>query len=275
MKIALIGHGKMGRMIEEIARQRGHEIVAIVDVDNPEVFASPAFASADVAIEFTSPASAYENCRKAWAAGLKVVCGSTGWFSAHEAEVRRACTDEGKTLFWASNFSLGVALFAAMSRRMAELMNRFPQYDVRMREVHHVHKLDEPSGTAITLCEDLLARIDRKQRWTLAREKGAQTDASAHRLPLGAAELTAENLPLAELEAADGRTLEADELPIVAERRGEVAGLHSIVYHSDVDTIELTHSARSRRGFALGAVVAAEFTAAHTGLLSMNNLLDF
>lgn len=274
MKIALIGHGKMGRMIEEIALGRGHEIVSIVDVDNPEAFDSPAFASADVAIEFTNPSAAYANVQRAWRAGLKVVSGSTGWMAAHEADVRRACAEEGKTLFWSSNFSLGVALFAAVSRRLAELMERFPEYDVRMREVHHVHKLDAPSGTAITLCEDLLSRLSRKERWTLAEvAPEAQTDSGQP--PLSAAELTAEGLALPELTAEGGRKLDAAELPVVAERRGEVPGLHSIVYESPVDTIELTHSARSRRGFALGAVVAAEYTAAHTGLLAMSDLLDF
>ena len=152
MKIALIGYGKMGKMIEQIARDRGHEIVSIIDIDNQEDFDSPAFASADVAIEFTAPQAAYGNYLKAWAKGVKVVSGSTGWMKEHGDEVRQACAD-GKTLFWASNFSIGVAIFSAVNRYLAKIMNQFPQYDVEMEETHHVHKLDHPSGTAITLAD--------------------------------------------------------------------------------------------------------------------------
>ena len=155
MKIALIGYGKMGRMIEEIAISRGHEIVSIIDIDNQDEFSSPAFASADVAIEFTTPWTAYDNYLKAWAAGVKVVSGSTGWMKEHEAEVRKACSDEGKTLFWASNFSVGVAIFSAVNKYLAKIMNGFEQYDVNLVETHHIHKLDAPSGTAITLAEQI------------------------------------------------------------------------------------------------------------------------
>ena len=146
MKIALIGYGKMGRMIEEIAISRGHEIVSIIDIDNQDEFSSPAFASADVAIEFTTPWTAYENYLKAWAAGVKVVSGSTGWMKEHEAEVRKACSDEGKTLFWASNFSVGVAIFSAVNKYLAKIMNGFEQYDVNLVETHHIHKIDAPSA---------------------------------------------------------------------------------------------------------------------------------
>ena len=161
MKIALIGYGKMGRMIEEIAVSRGHEIVSIIDIDNQEEFESEAFASADVAIEFTTPWTAYDNYLKAWKAGVKVVSGSTGWMKDHEEEVRKACA-EGKTLFWASNFSVGVAIFSAVNTYLAKIMNQFDQYDVNMVETHHVHKLDAPSGTAITLAEQIVANLDSK-----------------------------------------------------------------------------------------------------------------
>ena len=161
MKIALIGYGKMGRMIEETARQRGHEIVSIIDVDNQQDFDSDAFRSADVAIEFTTPKSAYDNYLKAWAQGVKVVSGSTGWMAEHGDEVKKACA-EGKTLFWASNFSIGVAIFSAVNRYLAKIMNNFPQYDVTMEETHHIHKLDHPSGTAVTLAEEIIKNIDRK-----------------------------------------------------------------------------------------------------------------
>ena len=150
MKIALIGYGKMGRMIEQIARERGHEIVSVIDVDNRADFATEAFRSADVAIEFTAPQAAYDNVREAFAQGVKVVSGSTGWMAAHEEEMRRLCREEGKTLLWSSNFSVGVAVFRAVNKYLAKIMDRFPAYDVRMEEVHHVHKLDAPSGTAIT-----------------------------------------------------------------------------------------------------------------------------
>ena len=166
MRIALIGYGKMGRMIEQIALQRGHEIVSIIDVDNQDDFGSEAFRSADVAIEFTAPQAAYGNVMKAFAAGVKVVSGSTGWYAAHADEMERLCREEGKTLFWSSNFSVGVAVFSAVNRYLAHIMDGYPQYDVRMEETHHVHKLDAPSGTAITLAEGIIGQMGRKDRWT-------------------------------------------------------------------------------------------------------------
>ena len=156
MKIALIGYGKMGHMIEDIALQRGHEIVCRIDVDNPEEFDSPAFAGADVAIEFTNPMAAYDNYLKAFKHGVKVVSGSTGWMKEHGDDVKKLCTEGGHTLFWASNFSVGVAIFSAVNRFLAKIMNGFPAYNVCMQETHHVHKLDAPSGTAITLAEEIV-----------------------------------------------------------------------------------------------------------------------
>ncbi len=240
----------MGHIIEEIALSRGHEIVSIIDIDNPEDFQSPAFASADVAIEFTTPTAAFGNYQKAWAAGVKVVSGSTGWRADHEAEVRRACTEGGHTLFWASNFSLGVAIFSEVNKFLARLMNRFPQYDVSMEEVHHIHKLDAPSGTAITLAEQVCERLDRKATWG----KGLVTR------PDGSTE--------------GSRELPADVLRIDAVRCGEVPGIHSLTYDSPADLIQITHSAHSRQGFALGAVLAAEFTARHSGLLTIDDLMQ-
>ena len=154
-------------MIEQIAISRGHEIVSVIDIDNQEDFNSDAFKSADVAIEFTAPHVAYSNYLKAWAAGVKVVSGSTGWLKEHGDDVRKACEEEGKTLFWASNFSVGVAIFSAVSKYLAKIMNGFPQYDVSMEEVHHIHKLDHPSGTAITLAEGVISQLDRKDGWTV------------------------------------------------------------------------------------------------------------
>ena len=258
MKIALIGYGKMGRMIEETARQRGHEIVSIIDVDNQQDFDSDAFRSADVAIEFTTPKSAYDNYLKAWAQGVKVVSGSTGWMAEHGDEVKKACA-EGKTLFWASNFSIGVAIFAAVNRYLAKIMNKFPQYDVRMEETHHIHKLDHPSGTAVTLAEDIVKNIDRIEKWepTLnpSPREGSQEMVSSNQSPLPSGE--------------------TGVLPIHCFREGEVPGIHSICYDSDADEITITHDAHSRKGFALGAVLAAEFTKDHEGLLTINDLFDF
>ena len=165
MKFALIGYGKMGRMIEEIALSRGHEIVSIIDVDNLQDFDSDAFRSADVAIEFTAPQVAYDNYLRAFAQGVKVVSGSTGWLKDHGDDVRRMCEKEGKTLFWSSNFSLGVTVFRAVNRYLARIMNRFPDYTPSLSETHHVHKLDYPSGTAITLAEELIAEDDALDGW--------------------------------------------------------------------------------------------------------------
>lgn len=238
MKIALIGYGKMGKMIEQIALSRGHEIVSIIDIDNLQDFESSAFASADVAIEFTNPAVAYENYLKAWKAGVKVVSGTTAWLKNHGDDVRKACSEGGKTLFWASNFSVGVAIFSAVNKYLAKIMNEFPQYDVNMVETHHIHKLDAPSGTAITLAEQIVERIDRKNRWALH-----------------------ETSP--------------DVLRIDDVRRGEVPGIHSISYDSPADVITITHDAHSRQGFALGAVLAAEYTAKHQGLLTIDDMFKF
>ena len=228
----------MGRMIEQIALQRGHEIVSIIDIDNQEEFGSEAFRSADVAIEFTTPWTAYDNYLKAWAAGVKVVSGSTGWMKEHGEEVRHACEQEGKTLFWASNFSVGVAIFNAVNRYLARIMNQFPQYDVNMVETHHVHKLDAPSGTAITLAEAIVEELDRKERWGLH-------------------------------ETAEG-VLRIDDI-----RRKEVPGIHTITYDSPEDLITITHDAHSRQGLALGAVLAAEYTSQHQGLLTTSDLFQF
>ena len=251
MKIALIGYGKMGKMIEQIAIARGHEIVSVIDIDNQEDFESEAFASADVAIEFTSPTAAYGNYLKAFAKNVKVVSGSTGWMAEHGDEVKKMCSEGGKTLFWASNFSIGVAIFSAVNRYLAGIMSSFPQYDVEMEETHHIHKLDAPSGTAITLAEELVQNIGRKDKWvkgTLTAPDGTVSGSTDHA---------------------------SDEVPVNSIRRGEVPGIHTITYNSEADSITITHDAHSRKGFALGAVLAAEFTAAHNGLLTTSDLFKF
>ena len=238
MKIALIGYGKMGKMIEQIALSRGHEIVSIIDIDNQDDFDSEAFRSADVAIEFTAPQAAYGNYLHAFKHHVKVVSGSTGWMKEHGDDVRRMCEQEGQTLFWASNFSIGVAIFSAVNKYLAKIMNQFPQYDVEMEETHHVHKLDHPSGTAITLAEGIVENIDRKEAWAE--------------------------------DTTDPKLLRIDHI-----RRGEVAGIHTVRYDSEADIITITHDAHSRQGFALGAVLAAEYTKDHQGLLTISDMFKF
>lgn len=251
MKIALIGYGKMGKMIEQIAISRGHEIVSIIDVDNQQDFDSEVFASADVAIEFTAPQAAYGNYLRAFSKGVKVVSGSTGWMKEHGDDVRRMCSEEGKTLFWASNFSIGVAIFSAVNRYLAKIMNGFQQYGVEMEEVHHIHKLDHPSGTAITLADEVIDNIDRLNGWAVGTVQN----------PDGSIEGT--------------KDIEAGSLRIDSIRRGEVPGIHTIKYDSEADAITITHDAHSRQGFALGAVLAAEYTAEHTGLLTISDMFKF
>lgn len=238
MNIALIGYGKMGHEIEKIALQRGHNIVSIIDMNNLEEFNSPAFKSADVAIEFSTPDSAIQNYRKCFEVGVAVVAGTTGWLE-HLDEVKRACAEQGKTFFYASNYSLGVNIFFALNKYLAKIMNNYPCYEVKMEEVHHIHKLDAPSGTAITLAEDLIKEVDRKERWSLEVEE-KQTD-----------------------------------LPIHCIREGEVPGIHEIIYESEADIISIKHDAKSRVGFALGAVLAAEFTNGKKGFLGMGDMLKF
>lgn len=251
MKIALIGYGKMGHMIEQIAKDRGHEIVSIIDVNNIQNFDSPEFASADVAIEFTNPTAAYDNYLRAFKHNVKVVSGSTGWMEDHKADMEALTKDGKQTLFWASNFSIGVAIFSAVNKYLAKIMNGFSQYDVTMEETHHIHKLDAPSGTAITLAEEIIDNLDRKDSWT----KGFQ-------------------------HAADGtesgsNEVASNEIPIASIRRDEVPGIHSISYNSEADKITITHDAHSRKGFALGAVLAAEYTNKHKGLLTTSDLFKF
>lgn len=241
MKIALIGYGKMGRMIEEVARERGHEIVAVIDIDNREELDGAAFASADVAIEFTAPAAAFDNCRRAMERGVKVVSGSTGW-GDRVGELKAVCDAGRGTLLQSSNFSIGMNLFMAANRYLARLMAGQPQYTAAMEEVHHIHKVDHPSGTALTLAQELMAAHGGVREWQ---------------------------------EVTDGQSVKSGVLPITAIREGEVPGIHTIRWDSSVDTITLSHSAKSRRGFAVGAVVAAEWLSTREGFHTMADLFEF
>ena len=216
MKIALIGYGKMGHMIESIARERGHEIVSIIDQNNLDEFESNSFASADVAIEFTSPQTAADNILRAWKAGVLVVCGTTGWnIDAMRQEAIERESD-GIGLMWSSNYSIGVNILFALNKQLAKFMEAYPEYTPHMTEVHHIHKLDAPSGTAKTLQESI----------------------------------------------GDDRLAIKD---IESIREGEVAGIHTVTWDSEIDTISISHSAKSRKGFALGAVIAAEWMKGKTG----------
>ena len=250
MKIALIGYGKMGHMIEGIALERGHEIVGIIDptLVNGDCslvtdFDSEEFRSADVAIEFTTPATAKENVLRAWAQNVPVVCGTTGWkpeelrvegLELREVDSRKLIVDSktGKTmLVWSSNFSVGVNIFFDLNKQLAATMKAQPQYTPSITEIHHIHKLDKPSGTAKTLAEQI-----------------------ENELP----SLQGEELRSIEGPVDVHRTTKRGRLPIESIREGEVPGTHEVKWDSEEDTIIITHIAKGRRGFALGAVLAAE-----------------
>ena len=238
MNIAIIGYGKMGHEIEKICRERGHNIVCTIDANEKAKFDSDEFKSADVAIEFSSPESALNNYKLAFAANVPVVSGTTGWLDKIDV-VKEACEKDGQTFFYASNFSLGVNILFAVNKYLANIMNDFPEYDVHVDETHHIHKLDAPSGTALTIAEGILQSLERKKQWKLDKQNSD------------------------------------DDLQINAFREAEVPGIHTIKYESEVDSITLSHDAKSRKGFALGAVVAAEFAAKKKGFLGMEDLLPF
>jgi len=238
MKIALIGYGKMGKLLEKVAVERGHEVVSIIDVDNYQDFESNEFRSADVALEFTTPQTAVHNIKKAWEADVKVVCGTTGWVAELPA-LKTELETNGKSLFWASNFSLGVNLFFEINRHIAKLLNSFPQYDVSITETHHTQKKDAPSGTAITLSDVICEQLNDKKGWTLYPQK------------------------------------EKDKIEITAIREGDVFGIHTAKYESSDDILTFTHQAKGRKGLAIGAVLAAEFLHKKTGYFTMSDLLSF
>lgn len=238
MKIALIGYGKMGKAIEEIAVQRGHEIVLTIDLNNQQELTKENLSKADVAIEFTGPESAFNNVITCMKAGIPLVCGSTGWLQ-HLETARAACVDHNAALLVASNFSIGVNIFFEINKKLAELMQAHVEYDVKMEEIHHTQKKDAPSGTAITLAEQILDKIGRKSHWTNEAAK------------------------------------ESAELSIISKRIDPAPGTHSITYTSEIDDIEIKHTAHSRKGFAGGAVVAAEYLAGKKGVYSMSDVLGF
>ena len=238
MKIAIIGYGKMGKEIEAIAKDRGHEILFKFDIDNKESFTKENLQKVDVAIEFTTPSSAYDNVMKCIEAGTPVVSGTTGWLEKLP-EVKETLNKGQGALFYASNFSIGVNIFFKINEYLAKIMNTQPGYNVSIQETHHIHKKDAPSGTAITLAQGIIKHHEKYDGWVL------------------------------------GKNPENKKIPIEAIREDEIPGIHHIIYDSDVDTIELKHSAKSRKGFALGAVLAAEFLAGKKGFYTMDDLLKF
>jgi 4-hydroxy-tetrahydrodipicolinate reductase len=237
MKIALIGYGKMGKEIEKIALGRGHEIVLKIDISNPEELTIQNLQKADVAIEFSMPSSAVNNYKLCFEAGIPVVSGTTGWLD-RKPEVIENCKNLNGTFFYTSNFSLGVNIFFSLNKKLAALMANLDEYKIEMTEIHHTQKLDAPSGTAITLAEGIIENIPSKTNWV-----NRETENPA-------------------------------EIGIISERVGEVPGTHIIKYDSEVDFIEITHSAKNRKGLAFGAVLAAEFSNGKKGVLTMNDLLN-
>jgi 4-hydroxy-tetrahydrodipicolinate reductase len=236
MKIALIGYGKMGKAIEQIALQRGHEIVLKVGIENLEDNTIENIRKADVAIEFTGPESAFENVVRILDAGVPVVCGSTGWLARYE-EAKNLCLDKNGALLYASNFSVGVNIFFAINKRLAELMASHPDYEASLVEVHHTEKRDAPSGTAITLAEQILAKNNQKKQWV--------------------------NQP---------STIPSD-LVITSDRIDPAPGTHVVTYTSGIDDIEIKHTAHNRQGFATGAVLAAEYLLNKKGIFTMSDVL--
>lgn len=237
MRIAIIGYGKMGKTIEEIAIARGHEIALTIDIDTLDKFTKENLSRADIAIEFTGPASAYENVTKCINMGIPLICGSTGWTERLD-EIKDLVKKKNGTFLYASNFSIGVNIFFEVNKRLATLMSGQPDYEIQLTEIHHTQKKDAPSGTAITLAEQILEKISRKKSWTN--------------------------------QISDN----PEELEILSERTDPAPGIHKIKYSSAVDDIEIIHTAHTRKGFAIGAVLAAEYIKGKTGWFTMKDVLN-
>jgi len=256
MKIAIIGYGRMGKMIESIATAKGHAIGSCIDIDNQDLLSPENLRRHDVAIEFTTPQTAYGNVIKCMEAGIPVVSGTTGWNRNLDKLIDR-CRKENGSFLYASNFSLGVNILFHLNRHLAAIMNRQEQYDVSMTEIHHIQKLDAPSGTALSLAEDILGKINRKKGWALkgsGMSAGKRTDEPD--------------------DNGKGSPSGPGKLMIEAIRAGTVAGVHEVIYDSDFDSLSIRHSAKDRRGFANGAVMAAEYIHGKKGFFTMKDVLD-
>jgi len=248
MKIALLGYGKMGHIIEKIATDRKHEIVLKIDYNNLDELTPENLAMADVAIEFSTPATVLNNIGQCFIAGVPVVVGTTGWYN-QLPQVKQQCEEEDRSLIYASNFSVGVNIFFHVNRVLAKLMNNYPYYDVQVEEIHHTQKLDSPSGTGITIAEGIIENLDSKKEWVNV----LTTDGD---------------------ETADDNVA-ADQLLIESFRIDSVPGTHTVIYDSEVDMIEFKHTAHNRNGFALGAVMAAEWIQDKKGFHSVEDMFDF
>lgn len=245
MKIVLLGYGKMGQLIEKFVQKRGHDVCLIVDDKNRATITAADLQDADVAIDFSTPHGAIDNISLCFEADLPIVVGTTGWYD-HLQEVREICLASDQTLLYGSNFSIGVNVFFHMNKLLAKAMSPYLQYDVQVEEIHHIHKLDSPSGTAITIAEGILEGVSHKKSWVN--------------------ELVGEG---------DEVIAKADELLIESLRIEEVPGTHTVLYSSEVDQIEFKHTAHSREGFALGAVIAAEWLYGKKGFYQVTEMFDF
>jgi 4-hydroxy-tetrahydrodipicolinate reductase len=245
MKIAILGYGKMGRIIEKFATERGHDIVLKVNIENIEDLTIDNLQKADVAIDFSTPDSALSNIELCFAAHLPIVVGTTGWYG-HLQEVKNKCEEGNNTLLYASNFSIGVNVFFFVNKILAKIMNRYPQYDVQVEEIHHTEKLDAPSGTAMTIAEGILSELDHKNEWVN--------------------EL---------IGSGEESIAKPDQLLIESHRIEDVPGTHTVIYSSEVDNIEFKHKAHSRAGFALGAVLSAEWLQDKKGFFNITEMFDF
>ena len=245
MNILLLGYGKMGRAVEQVALERGHQIAGCINIDNVGDLDRIQPTDVDAVIEFSSPESAVTNLTYCFERGWPVVCGTTGWLS-HRADVEALCQAKNGAFFYASNYSIGVNLFFRLNKTLAQFMRNYPSYQVSMTEIHHTEKKDAPSGTAITLAEGLIKQLPHKRRWAVNETEGEPVAVNNE-----------------------------DAIEIKSLREGTVPGTHTIRYDSVVDQIEISHVAHSREGFALGAVVAAEWLVGREGVFGMDDLLNF
>lgn len=248
MRIALLGYGKMGQIVEKIALDRNHEIVLKIDQYNPEELTIENLQKADVAIEFSQPDAVLGNIQLCFEAHVPIVVGTTGWYGQLQ-HIKNQCEDGNNTLLYASNFSIGVNIFFHVNELLAKLMNRYPYYDVQVEEIHHTQKLDAPSGTAMTIAEGIIHHLDAKTEW-VNEVAGDNADKIVHQL-------------------------KDSQLLIESHRIDLVPGTHTVIYDSEVDSIEFKHTAHNRSGFALGAVIAAEWVKNKTGFFSVKDMFDF
>lgn len=245
MKIAILGYGKMGQIIEQFATERGHEVVLKVNADNLENLTLTNLKNAEVAIDFSTPDSVLQNIALCFDAGVPIVVGTTGWYGKLQ-EVKDQCVKGNNTLLYGSNFSVGVNIFFFVNKVLAKIMNRYPQYEVQVEEIHHTQKLDSPSGTAMTIAEGIISELSRKTEWVN--------------------ELIGSNTEL---------ITKPDQVLIESHRIEDVPGTHTVIYSSEVDEIEFKHKAHSRAGFALGAVLAAEWLQNKTGFFNITDMFDY